>query len=199
MKFIKLESRGGNYLVVAENVAWLRSAENGQTNVGIIGGQPLLVVGTIEQVADKILKGVNGEDVAEAPAPPPAAQSAAPESPRAVSTPAPELERQVEVAPEPETESASEVALIPQPRPAPAQAATAESEPETAAPAEDLLREPPVPEPIRLQPRPVAAASARARPAADSSTTRWERPAAAPAAKGLKIKGGSQRMMGMLE
>ena len=58
MKFIKLESRGGNYLVVAQNVAWLRTAENGQTNVGIIGGQPLLVVGSIEEVAEKILAGM---------------------------------------------------------------------------------------------------------------------------------------------
>lgn len=56
MKFIKLESRGGNYLVVASNIAWLRTAENGQTNVGMIGGQPLLVVGSIEEVAEKILK-----------------------------------------------------------------------------------------------------------------------------------------------
>ena len=57
MKFVPLSSRGGNYLVVAANVAWLRSAENGQTNVGIVGGQPLLVVGTIEEVAEKILAG----------------------------------------------------------------------------------------------------------------------------------------------
>ena len=35
MKFVSLKSRGGNYLVVASNVAWLRTAENGQTNVGI--------------------------------------------------------------------------------------------------------------------------------------------------------------------
>lgn len=55
MKFIQLKSRGGNYLVVAENVAWLRSAENGQTNVGIIGSQPLLVIGSIEEVAAQIL------------------------------------------------------------------------------------------------------------------------------------------------
>ena len=47
MKFVKLHSRGGNYLVVASNVAWLRTAENGQTNVGMVGGQPLLVVGSI--------------------------------------------------------------------------------------------------------------------------------------------------------
>ena len=57
MKFVALESRGGNYLVVASNVAWLRAAENGQTSVGIDGGQPLLVTGTVEQVAQKILAG----------------------------------------------------------------------------------------------------------------------------------------------
>lgn len=57
MKSIKLESRGGNYLVVASNVAWLRSAENGQTSVGIVGGQPLLVTGSIEEVAQRILEG----------------------------------------------------------------------------------------------------------------------------------------------
>lgn len=57
MKFIPLQSRGGNYLVVASNVAWLRQAENGQTTVGIVGGSPLLVTGTIEEVAEIILKG----------------------------------------------------------------------------------------------------------------------------------------------
>ena len=58
MKFIQLNSRGGNYLVVASNVAWLRTAENGQTQIGIIGGQPLLVAGTIEETAATILAGV---------------------------------------------------------------------------------------------------------------------------------------------
>lgn len=57
MKFVALDSRGGNYLVVASNVAWLRTAENGQTTVGIVGGQPLLVTGTVEEVAQKILAG----------------------------------------------------------------------------------------------------------------------------------------------
>lgn len=46
MKFIQLNSRGGNYMVVASNVAWLRTAENGQTQIGVVGGQPLLVAGT---------------------------------------------------------------------------------------------------------------------------------------------------------
>ena len=62
MKFIQLSSRGGNYMVVANNVAWLRTAENGQTQVGIVGGQPLLVAGTMEQTAATILAGV-GEAV----------------------------------------------------------------------------------------------------------------------------------------
>ena len=58
MKFIKLHSRGGNYMVVAANVAWLRTAENGQTQIGIIGGQPLLVAGSMEEIAATLLAGV---------------------------------------------------------------------------------------------------------------------------------------------
>jgi hypothetical protein len=57
MKFISLKSRGGDYLVVAENVAWLRAHENGQTQVGVIGGAPILVAGTIEETAATILAG----------------------------------------------------------------------------------------------------------------------------------------------
>jgi len=59
MKFIQLHSRGGNYMVVANNVAWLRSAENGQTQIGIVGGQPLLVAGSMEETAATILAGAN--------------------------------------------------------------------------------------------------------------------------------------------
>ena len=59
MKFVQLHSRGGNYMVVANNVAWLRTAENGQTQVGIVGGQPLLVAGSMEETAATILAGVN--------------------------------------------------------------------------------------------------------------------------------------------
>jgi hypothetical protein len=55
MKFVSLKSRGGNYLVVAQNVAWLRTGENGQTIVGIVGGSPLLVSGSIEEVAAMIV------------------------------------------------------------------------------------------------------------------------------------------------
>ena len=57
MKFVSLKSRGGNYLVVASNVAWLRTGENGQTIVGIVGSSPLLVSGTIEEVAVQITDG----------------------------------------------------------------------------------------------------------------------------------------------
>ncbi len=57
MKFVQLESRGGNYMVVASNVAWLRIGENGQTLVGIVGSQPLLVTGSPESVAEKLLAG----------------------------------------------------------------------------------------------------------------------------------------------
>lgn len=59
MKFISLNSRGGNYLVVAENVAWLRAYENGQTQVGMVGGAPLLVAGEMEDVAASILAQAN--------------------------------------------------------------------------------------------------------------------------------------------
>ena len=114
MKFIKLESRGGNYLVVAENVAWLRTAENGQTSVGIVGGQPLLVVGTVEEVAEKILSGSAPEE-RPASAPPPAAApaAAAPDpAPAAAPDPAPEQTREIK------TEKAAEKPSGERPRPA---------------------------------------------------------------------------------
>ena len=57
MKFIELKSHGGNYYVVATNVAYLRKDENGQTKVGLVGGDSLLVVGSMEDVAAKLLAG----------------------------------------------------------------------------------------------------------------------------------------------
>jgi hypothetical protein len=60
MKFVPLPSRGGNYLVVASNIAWLRSDENGQTKVGMVGGQPLLVTGSIEEIAEIVLRETGG-------------------------------------------------------------------------------------------------------------------------------------------
>ena len=170
MKFIKLESRGGNYLVVAQNVAWLRTAENGQTNVGIVGGQPLLVVGSIEEVAEKILAGLaaaGGEAPVLAPAP-------------AVAAPAPQPA--VPPAPEPEP-----VVATPAPQPEPA----LEPEPEP----EEAVEAAPAPEPG------VAKLPAAARPRTGSarSAAQWERPASAAAAAGIKLKGGSQRMMGRFE
>jgi protein TonB len=57
VKFIMLKSRGGDYLVVAANIAYLRADENGQTKVGLVGGDSLLVVGSMEEVAEKVLAG----------------------------------------------------------------------------------------------------------------------------------------------
>ncbi|WP_164474694.1 hypothetical protein [Aurantiacibacter marinus] len=54
MKFVSLKSRGGNYLVVAQNIAWLRTDENGQTKVGIVGSTPLLVEGNIDDIAAQV-------------------------------------------------------------------------------------------------------------------------------------------------
>lgn len=54
MKFVELKSRGGDYFVVAANIAYLRADENGQTKVGLIGGDSLLVVGSMAEVAAKI-------------------------------------------------------------------------------------------------------------------------------------------------
>jgi hypothetical protein len=55
MKFVELKSRGGDYLVVAANIAYLRVDENGQTKVGLVGGDSLLVVGSMKDVAAQIL------------------------------------------------------------------------------------------------------------------------------------------------
>ena len=57
MKFIRLKSRGGDYMVVVANIAYLRTDENGQTKVGMVGGDALWVVGTLEEVAEIILAG----------------------------------------------------------------------------------------------------------------------------------------------
>jgi hypothetical protein len=57
MKFVLLKSRGGDYLVVAGQIAWLRAPENGQTKVGVVGGDSLLVAGSIEETAATILAG----------------------------------------------------------------------------------------------------------------------------------------------
>lgn len=57
MKFVKLKSRGGDYMVIAQNVAYLRAHENDQTKIGMIGSDAILVAGTIDQVAATILAG----------------------------------------------------------------------------------------------------------------------------------------------
>jgi hypothetical protein len=57
MKFVLLKSHGGDYLVVVANIAWLRAHENGQTKVGVVGGDTLLVAGSIQETAATILAG----------------------------------------------------------------------------------------------------------------------------------------------
>jgi len=57
MKFVLLKSHGGDYLVVVANIAWLRAHETGQTKVGVVGGDSLLVAGSIQETAATILAG----------------------------------------------------------------------------------------------------------------------------------------------
>ena len=57
MKFVKLKSRGGDYMVIAQNVAYLRAHENDQTKIGMIGSDAILVAGTIDETAAAILAG----------------------------------------------------------------------------------------------------------------------------------------------
>ena len=175
MEFVMLESRGGNYLVVAQNIAWLRTAENGQTSVGMVGGQPLLVVGSIQEVADKILsaaataKAAQGEPIAnekvvaaepEAPPPPPPA-------PEEVPWPEPEP------APPPEPEPMPEPEPVPEPMPEPVR---------------DVV--------VEAAPPPPAKPSERSRPAPAKPMSLSDRLALASAPK---VKAGSQRFMGMSE
>jgi outer membrane biosynthesis protein TonB len=120
MKFIKLESRGGNYLVVASNVAWLRVAENGQTSVGIVGGQPLLVVGSPEEVAAKILGAAGNEPDAAPTAPVAAPAPAAAPVVAPVAAPKPEPVPTPEPEPEPEPVAAAPEPVVAAPAPKPA-------------------------------------------------------------------------------
>jgi len=51
MQLVKIHSRGGDYMVALHNVAYLRNDENGQTKIGMVGGDSLLVVGKMEEIA----------------------------------------------------------------------------------------------------------------------------------------------------
>lgn len=57
MKFVLLKSRGGDYMVMPQNVAWLRSFENDQTKIGMIGSDAILVSGSMEETAATLLAG----------------------------------------------------------------------------------------------------------------------------------------------
>jgi hypothetical protein len=57
MKFVLLKSRGGDYMVISQNVAWLRAFENDQTKIGMIGSDAILVSGSMEETAATLLAG----------------------------------------------------------------------------------------------------------------------------------------------
>lgn len=57
MKLIPLKSLGGDYLIVASNVAYLRAYENNQTKIGLVGGDSLLVSGTLQETAATLQAG----------------------------------------------------------------------------------------------------------------------------------------------
>jgi hypothetical protein len=57
MKFVLLKSRGGDYMVIVANIAYLRADENGQTKVGMVGGDAILVAGTMDETAATIAAG----------------------------------------------------------------------------------------------------------------------------------------------
>ena len=181
MEFVMLESRGGNYLVVAQNIAWLRTAENGQTSVGMVGGQPLLVVGSIQEVADKILsaaataKAAQDEPIANEKVVD--AEPEAPPPPAPVEVPAPEPEPAPPPEPEPEPMPDPEPEPVPEPMPEP--------EPE---PVRDVV--------VEAAPPPPAKPSERSRTAPAKPMSLSDRLALASA---TKVKVGSQRFMGMSE
>lgn len=197
MKFIKLESRGGNYLVVAENIAWLRTAENGQTSVGMMGGQPLLVVGSIEEVAEKILNATRNDEQ-------PAAPLTAETGPAASASAEPTPQMSANVAP-----SSPPANDEPQSHPARGEQAAPDqsAEQEVGAPvAEDFE---PTPNPDLSEPAPqnvADGAGAAPSPAIVRLTKRnpvplWERaaPRTAAGSAAPRVKAGSQRFMGKLD
>lgn len=197
MKFIKLESRGGNYLVVAENIAWLRTAENGQTNVGMVGGQPLLVVGSIEEVAEKILNATRND---EQPAAPVSAETVPVASAPSATAP------QVSANSAPSSPPANDE---PQSHPAMGDEAAPKqcAEQQAGAPiAEDCE---PTPNPVLTEPAPqngADSAGAAPSPAIVHLTKRnpvplWERaaPRTGASAAAPRVKAGSQRFMGKLD
>ena len=51
MQLVPIHSRGGDYMVSLHNIAYLRNDENGQTKIGMVGGDSLLVVGDMKEIA----------------------------------------------------------------------------------------------------------------------------------------------------
>ncbi|MCM8556269.1 hypothetical protein [Sphingomicrobium sediminis] len=51
MKFIPLPSRGGKYLVATANITYLRTHENNQVKIGLVGGESIQVDGNLDEVS----------------------------------------------------------------------------------------------------------------------------------------------------
>ena len=60
MKLVHIHSRGGDYMIAAANIAYLRNDENGQTKIGMVGGDQLLVVGDMKDIAAIIAEHTGG-------------------------------------------------------------------------------------------------------------------------------------------
>lgn len=55
MKFVSFAARAGKVMIVANNVTFVRFHENNQVKVGLVGGDFILVDGTVEEIAAKFL------------------------------------------------------------------------------------------------------------------------------------------------
>jgi hypothetical protein len=54
MQLVLLKSRGGDLMLNVQNVAYLRVSEDGQTKIGLVGGDSLLVNGSIDEIAARL-------------------------------------------------------------------------------------------------------------------------------------------------
>ena len=55
MKFVPFAARAGKVMIVANNVTFIRFHENNQVKIGLIGGDFILVDGTVEEIAEKFM------------------------------------------------------------------------------------------------------------------------------------------------
>ena len=56
MKFVSFAARAGKVMIVASNVTFVRFHENNQVKVGLVGGDSILVDGTVEEISQKFME-----------------------------------------------------------------------------------------------------------------------------------------------